>query len=79
MASLKLEGMTVSKNKNGKYQSHLTEINGDGYKDIVIQFNTADCELTAESETATITGMLSDDRSFEGSDDVTIVIRRKVK
>jgi len=80
LASVLLEGMSISVNeKNGKYQTHITDINADGMDDILIQFEISGNELTATSDMAAISGKLLDGQSFEGSDEVLIINNKKSK
>lgn len=65
-ASLKLKG------KSGNAGS-LTDVNGDGYMDLVVQVYTDELDLVAGSTEATVSGETYDGLSVVGEDSVTIV------
>ena len=71
-SSLDLEGQGVAtKGKKNKLMAHLEDVNGDGFVDLVVQFEDNDT-FTVNDTTATLTGELNDGTSIEGSDSICI-------
>jgi hypothetical protein len=65
-ASPLLEGVAAT-------SASTTDVNGDGYPDILLQFPMASLPLTANTTSLTLTGWQKNSRAFSGTDTVTVV------
>jgi len=71
--SVTMEGLglkTVGKADRALY--HYEDVNGDGFEDLVVQIQDEDGVFEPGEGIATITGLLYDGRSFEGSDSIVV-------
>ena len=59
--------------KSGKDLCRVTDVNDDGFDDLVCQFVTVGLALSGGDTTATVVGELNDGTPFEGTDSVNIV------
>ena len=59
--------------KSGKDLCHVTDVNDDGFDDLVCQFVAVGLALSGGDTTATVVGELNDATPFEGTDSVNIV------
>ena len=59
--------------KSNKYLAHYGYVNGDGYLDLIVQFQDSDKWIASENGYATLTGKLYDGISIEGKDTICIV------
>jgi hypothetical protein len=71
-SSLNLEGLSVRKN-NGKRPCALSDINGDGFVDMVCQFQEDAKNWHGAGGAANVTGALLDGNLFEGADSICLV------
>jgi hypothetical protein len=67
-SSLNLEGLSVRPKSNGKRQCALSDLNGDGFEDMVCQFQEDAKSWKGAAGVASVTGALFDGNLFEGSD-----------
>lgn len=51
----------------------LTDVDGDGDLDLVVQFDTLDLQLTEADTTAVLEGSTSDGRAITGTDSIIVV------
>ncbi len=65
-AQVKLKG-------NGTPMASITDVNSDGFPDLVVHVSTEALTLTDQSVEATLTGQTYDGHSFQGKDNVKIV------
>ena len=71
--SVTMEGLTLKTvGKADKALYHYEDVNGDGFEDLVIQIQDEDGVFEPGEGIATITGLLVDGRSFEGSDSIVV-------
>ena len=70
--SLDLEGLSVRAKGNGKRQCSLSDINGDGFADMMCQFQEDAKHWHGAHGTADVTGALLDGNLFEGSDSICL-------
>jgi hypothetical protein len=69
-----LEGMAVRvAGKGDKLLSHLEDVDGDGFMDLVVQIADVDGALAEGATTARLTGALDDGSSLEGTDAICVV------
>ncbi len=71
--SLVLEGLDVAVRGKDKPLAHLEDVNGDGFDDLVVQFEDDPTNWTGGGATATLTGALLDGTSITGTDSICIV------
>lgn len=71
-ATLSFEGMVVAIRGKDRPLTHVEDVNGDGFPDLVVQFEDVDGIFTQGDGTATVTGQLTDGTPFEGSDSICI-------
>ena len=72
-SSLILAGATArEKGKSGKFGS-LEDVDGDGYLDLVIHFQTADLNLTEDDTIIILEGFLLDGTPITGTDSINVV------
>lgn len=72
--SLGLQGLSVKvAGKSNNYLAHYDDVNGDGYTDLVVQFQDSDQWTASGNGYASITGMLSDGTAIQGQDLICIV------
>jgi len=63
--------------KGKKYMAHLEDVNGDGFLDLVLQFETQRLDAGKfENGFAILTGKTLDGQDFQGRDEVVLVPRR---
>jgi len=74
-STVQLEGMAVAaRGKASKLLSHLEDVNGDGYMDLVMQIEDTDGSFAVGTSSATLTGQLyGGGLWFEGTDQICIV------
>ena len=74
--TVKLEGLTVkAAGKSDKLLSHLEDVNGDGYMDLVVQIDDTDNVFSSGTGTAVLTGNLYSEFGgtvFSGSDSICV-------
>lgn len=73
VSTLSLEGMTAkAAAKGGGPLAHYEDVNGDGYVDLVVQFDESGFSLDEGAVSATLTGKLSSGLPISGSDSICI-------
>ncbi|MEJ2183242.1 MAG: PKD domain-containing protein [Nitrospirota bacterium] len=73
-STVQLEGLAVKAvGKGNKLLSHIEDVNGDGFDDLVIQIQDTDGSFTSGSGTAVLTGNLYDGTAIQGTDSICIV------
>ena len=73
-ASVALEDLAEKMvGKGNKLLTHIEDVNGDGFDDLVAQIQDQDGAFTGGSGTATVTGNLWDGTVFERTDDICVV------
>jgi hypothetical protein len=72
-ATFTLAGGGVRVRPNGELMAKLVDVNGDGYLDWLLHFETTELQLTADSTEAVLEGMTRDGRLIRGVDSVRIV------
>lgn len=73
LAGLRLAGASVASNKQGKYLADEIDMNGDGFKDLLVHFDTATLQLPAGATQARLDGETLDHRVIWGRDVVRVV------
>ena len=73
VSSLQLNGTGVRIVKGKGYLSSYEDVNGDGFMDMVVQFDRGEVQLTAGDTSAMVTGKTSDGAGFHGSDSVRVI------
>ncbi|MCL5746582.1 MAG: hypothetical protein M1541_22070 [Acidobacteria bacterium] len=73
VSTLRLSGAGVSQNSSGKYNATGGDYNGDGFKDLLVHFDTDTLQLPPGATTARLDGRTLDFREIWGQDSVRIV------
>ncbi len=73
VSTLRLAGAGVSLNPRGKYNADYGDFNGDGFKDLIVHFDTDALHLAPNATTARLDGTTLDSRVIWGVDSVRIV------
>ncbi len=71
--SLEFEGNAARRKGRKEKIGSFSDVNGDGFDDLVVQFPAEGLELTEFDVTATVTGALNDGTPIEGTDSIVIV------
>jgi hypothetical protein len=66
-------GAPVARGPDGAAQASLSDVNGDGWMDMVLHFETAALALEVGAIEATIAGTTLDGRAFRGTDVVRVI------
>jgi hypothetical protein len=72
-SSLNFAGLSVRLRGNGTPQCSISDINSDGFNDMVCQFVDNSSTWSPGTTTATLTGLLTSGQPFEGSDTICLV------
>lgn len=70
--SLRLNGLVIAHRGNGRPQCEAEDVDGDGYDDLVCQFDDDLSRWTGPDDTATLTGSLVDGTAIQGSDAIRL-------
>lgn len=73
VSQIRFAGASVAMKKNGTYHYSYEDVNGDGYLDLVLHFNTQDLQLDEDDTTAMLSGVTFEERCFSGTDEIVIV------
>jgi len=73
ISTLRLAGAAVSQNPHGKFNADEGDFNGDGFKDLIVHFDTDGLQLSSSATTARLDGTTLDSRVIWGEDSVRIV------
>lgn len=71
--TVRLSGIPVAQNKDGKWQVANVDVNADGLEDIIAHFEMGQLLLGPSDALAVVEGMTLDGRRFRGTDSVKIV------
>ncbi len=72
-ASLSLEGAVARQKGNSGNIGSFEDVDGDGYLDLMVQFPTADLELTEADTEAVLSGLTADGTVIRGADSICVV------
>lgn len=72
-STVRLNNMLVKANPKGRFLSEVTDVNGDGLKDMIIHFENAVGAFHKQDEEAELLGMLYDGTIFRGVDIINLV------
>jgi hypothetical protein len=73
ISTLRLAGAGVSRNPQGMFNADEGDFNGDGFKDLIVHFDTDDLHFSSNATTARLDGTTLDSRVIWGEDSVRIV------
>ena len=76
-ATIKLANSSVKLKGNGESMADYSDINGDGFTDIIVHIITEALQLTTNDIRANLEGQLFDGTIIKGSDSVRIVPQSK--
>lgn len=72
-STIKLANAPVKLKKNGQPMASYSDVNGDGFIDIVVQVSTDALELTSSDVKANLEGQLTSGVIIKGADSVRVV------
>lgn len=73
-STITLEGLAIKTvGKGNKLLAHISDVNADGFDDLVVQIEDVDGTFASGNGTATVTGTLLDGTPIEGTDSICVV------
>jgi len=73
VSTLRLSGAGVSRNNKGKFNADVGDYNRDGFKDLIVHFDTQGLQLAPGASTARLDGTTLDSRVIWGQDSVRLL------